>query len=97
MTMGISRTLMRNALLRTSVANSDCATMRVLRTRVRPGDSHEDVLQRRPCELELIDRGALRQADEEYLRVPLQADLLHLAEIIDGVHVRHSRQRRDPG
>src|SRR3954468_21135052 len=96
MTTGIRIRLMRNALLRTSVANSDWATIRTLGIASRSRDTDKDVLEGRPCHLEVIDGRARGQAREKRLRISVQTNFLHLSKVVDRLHIRHTGQRGAP-
>ena len=100
----ISRPTM-NAFDRTSVVNSETATMRALffivsrlhrRRQVRgPRDADEDVVQRRPRDLEVVDGGAsTASCCRNCLRIAGQPDLLHLAVVVHRLDARRCRRAR---
>src|SRR5689334_18787390 len=94
---GIISSPRMNAFERTSVVNSDTATINALfvisrqspRSPVpshpdlgvaadvrRPGDAHEDVVQRGARDLEVVHRGPRRQVVQEALRLAREPDFL---------------------
>src|SRR5512138_1967313 len=97
MNTGISSTPMRNALVLTSVMNSEAATMKVLgmvfgEARARPRNSDEDVVERRPRHLEVVYVGGGCQAAEERLRRAFQADFLELPVVRHRFDLGKSRE-----
>src|SRR5262245_43080992 len=107
MMTGTTSRLMRNALVRIAVPNSVDATTQIffrsgrMGERLRHGldlgrgDADEDVVKRRPCDLELEDAGPANQRGEQVLGVsppphlldvPLIVDLLDTVQPGKGVH-----------
>src|SRR5262249_3495061 len=109
MMIGMSARPTRNALDRVSVVNSDTATMRALffiglrhdgrgqrgLRRGRPRDADEDIVQRRPCDFEVVHRAARRELLEEALGIAVQPNFLQLAVVVDGLHTGQPLKRGD--
>src|SRR5438034_7393325 len=73
MSTGIRTRLIRNARVRTAARYSRAAMTSTLRMLAllafRTGDAHEDVVQRRPRQLEMPHRAALHQRRQQLLRI----------------------------
>src|SRR5574340_321776 len=83
---------MRNALVATIARYSRRAMMRILRMAdllralgLGTGNAHEDVVQRRPCQLEVLDLGSLEQRAEDRLGIGpmVHAELLVTPVVVD--------------
>src|SRR4051794_25650856 len=91
---------MRNALVRTAARYSRRAMRRTLRTMHlrgrRAGDPDEDILQRRPRQLEQSDLAPIHQGREHGLRVgaAVQAQLMVTAEVGDLIDAGQPVERR---
>src|SRR3954463_6828870 len=81
--------LTRNDLVRTAAPNSAEAMIPILSMvglgRFGGGDPDEDVVQRRPRHLEMVDGGAGGQGVQQVLGVAAPADLLEVAGVVDGL------------
>src|SRR5262249_2569688 len=90
---GIIKRPIRKVFVRTAALYSRNATTMTLRIAIppRPRNPHEDVVQRRPAQLEVPHPPALRQQRQQCLAVgPLgQTQLLPAAQL---THLDHSRQ-----
>src|SRR5688500_14585074 len=89
---GMRNRLIRNALVLTAALYSRRATMSILcmtiLLRLRPRNAYEDIVQRRPCDLEVEHLSALDQRRQGALRVRRggQSQLLILPKIGDRLH-----------
>src|SRR5262249_26259160 len=88
--------LTTNALVRTAALYSRRAMITILRSiggglRLGPGDADEDVVQRRPGDLEVAYGGPRHERGQHLLRVGAggQAQLVQPAELGDVGHARH--------
>src|ERR1044072_1741249 len=92
MKTGMKRTVTRKALVRTMARYSRRAIVLVLRICgfllnpcVRPGDPHEDIVQRGPRQLKVLDPRPPRQLRQDVLRIGAlrNSQFLKSAVIID--------------
>src|SRR6185437_8925015 len=94
MKTGMRTSPMRNAFDRVSVTNSEEATTLILCIRPASRDADEDVVERRACDLEVIDGRARGQLLQERLRIAGEADFLELTVVVNRFDARQAGQRR---
>src|SRR5262249_6296305 len=93
---------MMNDLLRIAIPASAAATVNSLSGQrmsalrgngVGPRDADEDVVERRPRDLEVLHRRPRRERREKALRIAGHAHFLHVAVVVDALDAREAGER----